>query len=200
MFTYQDTEYKSRSEVARKLLTEGVKKADIAKSLGITYQTVHAVQKKMAQALAKEAQEKVLEIVLKEKDVEKALKYVKKVIHDLRDNKVPLDKVIIFTQLQKDIGAYESIGPHVAVAKRMQEQGVEVGVGTLVKFVVTKGSGIIRDRAKLPEEVSVEDYDPDYYINNQVIPAVERIFAVLGYGKDILTESKDQSKLGEFFG
>jgi len=58
MFTYQDVEYKSKSAVARKLLADGVKKSEIAKSLGITYQTVHAVQKKQEQALAKDADTK----------------------------------------------------------------------------------------------------------------------------------------------
>ena len=51
--------------------------------------------------VAKDAQEEVLNIILREHDVDKALKYVKKVVADLRDGKVPLEKVIINTQLQK---------------------------------------------------------------------------------------------------
>ena len=55
-------------------------------------------------------------------------------------------------------------------------------------------------RAKLPEECSIEDYDVDYYINNQLIPAVDKILEVIGYSKDDLLSDKDQEKLDRFFG
>ena len=149
--------------------------------------------------IAKETQEKVFEIILKEHDNEKALKYVKQVVDDLRGKKVPLGKVIINTQLQRDISDYDSRGPHVAVAQRLRNKGINVGPGSAISFVVTQGSDIIRNRAKLPEEVKQSEYDSDYYINNQVIPAVERIFNVLGYRKDELLEAKEQTKLEGFF-
>ena len=150
-------------------------------------------------SIAKESQEAVLAIILKEHDVKKASDYIKKVVNDLRNKKIPLEKVIIRTQLQKDISDYDNKGPHVAVAQRLKNQGVNVGPGTMIRFVVMQGSDIIRNRSKLPEEVKGNDYDADYYINNQVIPAVERIFDVLGYRKEELLEKKDQTKLGGFF-
>jgi len=149
--------------------------------------------------IAKEVQEAVLSIVLSERDTEKALKYVRKVIDDLRQKKIPNDKVVIYTQLQKEISDYAAIGPHVAVAKKLKAKGEDVGPGYMIKFIVGSGSGIIRDRAKLVEEVSQGDYDADYYIEHQIIPSVERIFNVLGYKKEDLTASKEQSKLGKFF-
>ncbi|MCH7902776.1 ribonuclease H-like domain-containing protein, partial [archaeon] len=69
-------------------------------------------------AIAKETQEKVFEIILKEHDNNKALQYVKKVIDDLRNRKIPLDKVIISTQLKKELSDYDARGPHVAVAQK----------------------------------------------------------------------------------
>ena len=149
--------------------------------------------------IAKEAQEKVLEIILKEHDNEKALQYVKNVIEDLRSKKIPMEKVIIRTQLQKEISDYDNKGPHVAVAQRLRNRGINVGPGSMIKFIVTQGSDIIRDRSKLPDEVHNEEYDANYYINNQVVPAVERIFAVLGYSKEELLESREQKKLEGFF-
>ncbi len=149
--------------------------------------------------IAKEAQEKVLEIILKENDKEKALKYVRKVISDLRDKKVPLDKVLIHTQLQKEMTDYTAKGPHVAAAQRLINQGAKIGVGSLIKYVVTAGTDIIRNRVKLPEEVKEDEYDADYYIKNQVVPAVDKIFEVLGYSKDDLLEHKGQKKLEGFF-
>src|SRR3989338_450663 len=149
--------------------------------------------------IAKEVQENVLNIILREHDKEKALEYVKKVIHDIRERKVPLDKVIIHTQLQKEILDYDSKGPHVAVAQRLKNQGVSVGPGTLIKYVVTSGSDAIGRRSKLPDEVDEGDYDAVYYIENQVVPAVERIFEVLGHSKDELLEHREQRKLEGFF-
>lgn len=150
--------------------------------------------------IAKEVQQEVLKIVLKENNKEKAMKYTKRIIDDLRNNKVALDKVIIHTQLQKEIGDYDNVGPHVAVAKKLREQGLKIAPGTVIKYIVTKGKGLIRDRAMLPDEIKQKDYDPVYYVNNQIIPAVEKIFSVLGYHKSDLTEKKGQEKLGKFFG
>ena len=65
--------------------------------------------------------------------------------------------------------------------------------------MVTAGNDIIRNRVKLPEEVQGNDYDAEYYINNQVIPAVERIFDVLGYSREMLAGSHEQKTLAGFF-
>lgn len=150
--------------------------------------------------IAKEAQEEVLNIILKENDKEKAVNHVKKIIGKLRDNKIDVERVIINTQLQKNLSDYSSKGPHVVVAERMQSQGISVGPGLTVQYVVTVGGDTIGSRSKLPSEVTKEDYDPDYYISNQVIPAVESIFKVIGYSKEDLLEHKEQKKLDGFFG
>ncbi|MBW2977890.1 DNA-directed DNA polymerase [Candidatus Woesearchaeota archaeon] len=149
--------------------------------------------------IAKEVQEKVLNIILRERDPEKALKYVRGVIDDLRQKRIPNDKVVIYTQLQKEISEYAAIGPHVAVARKLKAKGEDVGPGSMIKFIVGTGTGIIRDRAELVDEVEKGGYDADYYIEHQVVPAVERIFNVLGYKREDLTASKEQSKLGKFF-
>ena len=149
--------------------------------------------------IAKNVQEKVLDIVLRERDPGKAVKYVKEVVKDLKEKKIPITDVIIHTQLQKDILDYSSRGPHVAVAERLKSKGRNISPGTVIKYVVTQGSDIISNRSKLPEEVGQKDYDADYYIHNQVVPAVEKILSVLGYTKEELTESHKQKKLGGFF-
>jgi DNA polymerase I len=148
--------------------------------------------------IAKEVQEKVLTIILKENDSEKALKYVSSVVNDLIDKRIPVDKVIIHTQLQKDVADYASVGPHVVIAKQLKEKGFDVVPGMIIEYVVTEGKGKIGDRVKLPEEIKDNNYDPDYYINNQVIPSVERIFEVFGYTKEDFAAKKGQSKLGSF--
>ena len=145
--------------------------------------------------LAREVQQKIIEITLKEGTKEKALQYVKQVIQEIKEDKVPLDKMIIKKQLKKEINTYESIGPHVAVAKKLIAQGRVVPVGSVVAFVVCSGEGSIGDRATPPNQCN--DYDKEYYINNQIIPATEKILDALGYpAKTVLDE--EQSTFGDF--
>ena len=149
-------------------------------------------------AVAKDVQRKVLEIVLKEHDAKKAKEYVRKIVEELRKNLVPLDKVIVHTALSKGTGAYASIGPHVAAAQRMEAKGQSVGAGSVIHYVVVKGKGKIRDKVKLPDETTQDEYDGEYYIQNQVLPGVERIFAVLDIKVDDLVSSTKQSSLAGF--
>lgn len=149
-------------------------------------------------AIAKDVQRKVLEIILKEHDAKKAKEYVRKVVEELRKNLVPLEKVIVHTALSKGTGAYASIGPHVAAAQRMEAKGQSVGAGSVIHYVVVKGKGKIREKVKLPDETSQEEYDGEYYIQNQVLPGVERIFAVLDINVDDLVSTTKQSSLTGF--
>ena len=148
--------------------------------------------------IAKDVQKDVLSIILREHDTGKAIAYVRKIVDDLRNSRIPVQKVAIHTQLSKDIDEYDSVGPHVAAAQRMKSKGLEVGPGSVIEFIVTKGAGRIRDKVKLIDEVKPEDYDADYYINNQIIPGVEKIFSVLGVKKEDILGSASQSKLGSF--
>lgn len=146
--------------------------------------------------LAREIQKKVLEIILKEKNKSKALEYVKNMIDNVKNKRLSINKMIIRTQLKKNISEYHSIGPHVAVARRMKHKGISVGPGSVISYVVCEGKGLIRDRAKPLDEA--EEYDASYYINNQIIPAIEKIFDVIGYSKEDLVQKGQQKKLGEF--
>ncbi|MBS3135178.1 hypothetical protein J4406_02315 [Candidatus Woesearchaeota archaeon] len=145
--------------------------------------------------IARETQKKVIEIILKENSFEKALNYARKVIKELNEGRVDMKKLIIRNQLKMDLEKYKQIGPHVAVAKQMRERGVNIREGSMINYIVCSGKGLIRDRSKIPKEA--RDYDKDYYINNQVIPCVEKIFEIKRYTKQDLL-SKEQSKLGDF--
>ncbi|HII72737.1 TPA: hypothetical protein HA265_08330 [Candidatus Woesearchaeota archaeon] len=149
--------------------------------------------------IAKEIQEQVLKIILKDNQPELAFEYVKEMVNRLRKKKVEVKDLVISTMLTKPIAQYESVGPHVAAAKRMKAKGTTVAPGMIIPYVVVAGKEKIRDRVRLPEEVAKGDYDADYYINNQVLPAVDKIFEVLGFDVAVLAEEKKQKGLGEFF-
>ncbi|MBW2972827.1 DNA-directed DNA polymerase [Candidatus Woesearchaeota archaeon] len=148
--------------------------------------------------IAKDVQKEVITRILKEQKADSAVAYVKKVIIDLKEGRIPVEKVSIRTQLSKDIDEYDSIGPHVAAAQRMKSKGLVVGPGSMITYVVTRGKGRIRDKVKLPDEIKQGDYDAEYYIDNQIIPGVERIFSVVNVKKEELMGKGSQSKLGSF--
>jgi len=147
--------------------------------------------------LAKDTQDIILKKVLEEGNANSALKYAQKIIEELKSEKVPIEQLIIRTQLKKEIEAYENIGPHVVVAKRMRELGIPTREGALIEFAIAKGKEkLIRERARLPEEIKEGDYDVDYYINNQIIPAIGGIFSIFNISSDEL--SKKQKSLKDF--
>ena len=145
--------------------------------------------------LAKEVQNKVIEIALVEQDKTAAFAYVKDIIGNIRAETIPLEKMVIQKQLRKLISSYESVGPHVQVAKRMEAQGKAIGPGAIVKYVIERGKGSIGERARLLEEA--KNYDADYYVKNQILPVVGPILEVLGFDKQAL-EQMDQKQLGDF--
>ena len=55
---------------------------------------------------------------------------------------------------------------------------------------------LVRERAKLPDEKG--KYDIDYYLKNQILPAVENIFEVFKVNTEELIEGKKQMRLREF--
>lgn len=150
--------------------------------------------------IAKDTQNEVLRAILIDGSKERAIEIIKEKLKQIKEGKLSLEDVSIYTQLTREIEKYESVGPHVAAAKKAQAQGQEFVPGQILKYVIVKGEGSISDKAYLLEQAQENnmDYDPDYYINNQVLPAVERIFEVLGYTKEEL-QGKVQTKLEGFF-
>lgn len=148
--------------------------------------------------LAKQVQEEVLRMVLSD-EKEEALQYVKAIIEKLKSGGIKLDKLVLKTQITRELSQYKSIGPHVLVARKMEEKGYSVVPGTVVEYVIVKGSGLVRERAKLLDEVKDGGYDADYYLHHQLLPAVSEIFVVLGNSEDEILGKGKQKGLGDFF-
>ena len=150
--------------------------------------------------IAKEVQERVIEIVLREGDVTKAVEYVRGVVDDLRNGRVPLEKLIIWKTLSKSISDYEVRAAHVAAARKLIEAGYKVSKGEKIGFVICKGAGRLADKAvpyilvKSPSEL-----DYDYYVRKQVLPVALRILEYFGIREQQLLGGGQRSLL-EFFG
>jgi DNA polymerase, archaea type len=150
--------------------------------------------------IAKETQKKVIELVLSKGEPKEAAKYIRKIIEDLKKGKVKKEELTITTVLKRKPEQYDSIGPHVAAAKKAINRGIEVPVGSMLSFIVTGNGGkSISDRAELEQFVEEGDYDSDYYIENQVLPAVIKIMRELNYSKEDLIHGGKQSGLGQWF-
>ncbi len=148
--------------------------------------------------IAKATQEKVLYTILWENNPQKAAEDVKAVINDLRAGKVPLKELVMFTQITKPLGEYENVGPHVQAAIKAQKRGKTVRPGDVIQYIITKKGSSISDKAEMVGFVNENDYDAEYYVNNQVLPAVMRILEALGYSEEELKGLGRQMTLGGF--
>ena len=149
--------------------------------------------------VAKNMQEKVLEIILKEKDPQKAADFVRNYISDMRKRKVPFRDFIIWKTLTKKVEEYEVRAPHVEAAKMLKKEGWDLTLGDKVGYVITCGSGRLYERVKPYIFASYDELDIEYYITNQVIPAATRILSMLGIKEEDLLAPTKPKTLTDFF-
>ena len=147
--------------------------------------------------IAKDTQLQVLEAILKEGSKEKAAGIIRDVVARLQSGKVPLEMLAISTQLNKDTGSYEVKSPELSAAKKMMKAGIQAERGTIISYVIGRSGDTISEKAQ-PLELA-KDYDADYYINNQVMPAVMKIMKELGYDEYSMKHGGKQKSLESFF-
>ena len=146
--------------------------------------------------IARETQRKVLETILKEGSPNHAADIVKNVIKELKEGKMKLSELAISTQLRKSIGNYDSTSPELEAAKKAVKKGLkrkDEVEHAVISYIITKHGSSISDKAELEE--FAKDYDPDYYINNQVIPATMKILRELNFDEEELKGIGSQKKL-----
>jgi DNA polymerase, archaea type len=146
--------------------------------------------------VARETQRQVLEAILKEGSKERAAEIVKDVVKRLKEGKVPIKDLVINTQLRKGIDSYDSKSPELAAAKKAVQKGLKTRdevERAVIGYVITKHGNSISEKAELQEFAT--DYDPDYYINHQVLPATMKILKELDFQEDELRGAGKQSKL-----
>ena len=105
---------------------------------------------------------------------------MRNVIEKIKRGEVEKEDLVIYTQLRKK--NYEVKSPELAAAEKARKRGMKISTGSIIGYIITRGGGSISDRAEIAE--FAKDYDPDYYINNQVLPAVMKIIGELGYSEE----------------
>lgn len=153
--------------------------------------------------IAKNAQEDVLMAILNEGNVDKAAEVIKKALKKLHSREVNRDDLVIHTQITKSLDKYKQIAPHVVAAHIMEEHGLKVKRGDILRYVIVKGKGSISSRAVPYDYVDENtEFDINYYVKHQLVPAVSRIMSSFGYSESELEhlDSPDkQQTLDSFF-
>lgn len=147
--------------------------------------------------IARNTQRAVLEAILKDGSKEKAMGIVKDVIQRLKKEEATLEEVAIYTQIKKDPKNYDIKSPELSAVEKGIARGKKIGRGSIISYVITKKGKSISDKAELLE--FAENYDPSYYIDNQVLPSVMKILKELGYDEYELKHGGKQKGMNDFF-
>lgn len=129
----------------------------------------------------------VLELVLKQRDVEKAKNLVKSTVSDLLQNKIDVSLLVVSKALTKD--GYENKQAHAELAKKLRKRdpGTAPSLGDRVPYVITKGVKNEPAYSRSEDPLYVLEHnvpiDNMYYLENMLRKPLERIFEpVMGSG------------------
>ncbi|MBI1971950.1 MAG: ribonuclease H-like domain-containing protein [Candidatus Aenigmarchaeota archaeon] len=151
--------------------------------------------------LVSDTMNRAIDIILKRGDTKEALNYFNGVMKDLAENKIPIEKLVITKSITKSPSSYAGVQPHIELVKKMQKRNSQdaPGVGDRVGYVIIKGNQLLSKRTEDPAYVKENklEIDPIYYVENQLLPPIERIFIALGFTKSELLGRGRQASLME---
>jgi len=140
--------------------------------------------------LVSETLQEVLETILKEQNIKKAVKTVRGKVDRIKTGKMDVEKLVITKGMSKSLGSYKGVQPHVELVKKMRKRdpASAPGVGDRVGFVIVRGLQMISKRAEDPAYVKKHGLKPDskYYIESQLLPPLERVFEALNVNRSDL--------------
>jgi len=146
--------------------------------------------------LARETQNKVLKLILEDGNEKKAVEFLRGIVKDVKERKIDLKKMTVRTQLKKPIDEYKAITPHVIAARRMLERELPVDMGSMIEYYIAETpekKKLVREKVKLSDEKG--EYDIEYYLKHQILPAVENILQVFNVDVNTILEKKKQKTL-----
>ena len=127
----------------------------------------------------------IIDILMKEQNMERAISFLKNYLQDLIDEKIPLEKLIITKSLNSNYKNPQQIA-HKVLADRMgqRDPGNKPSVGDRVPFVYIHNPGkksLQGDRIEHPVYMKQNGIKPDYafYITNQIMKPVQQLFALV---------------------
>jgi DNA polymerase, archaea type len=155
-------------------------------------------------SLVSETMMEVLNTILKEGNLEKAIVGVKEKLDKLRKNQVAMEKLTIIKGITQSLDTYKGILPHIELARKLAARNPQDApkIGDRIGFVIIKGNQMLSKRAEDPEYIEKNNLqiDSDYYIESQLFPPIERIFSSVGIDKGEVFGSGYQSTFDDIFG
>ena len=127
----------------------------------------------------------IIEILMKEQDINKAVGFLKECLQNLIDEKYPIEKLIISKSLRSKYKDPTRIA-HKVLADRIaaRDPGNKPASGDRIPYVyiVNKsGSKLQGDKIEIPSYINEHKLTIDYafYITNQVMKPVQQLFALV---------------------
>jgi len=127
----------------------------------------------------------IIDILMKEKDIQKAIDFLKSCLKNIVDEKYPIEKLIISKSLRSGYKNPKSIA-HKVLADRMtaRDPGAKPSSGDRIPFVYinnTDKKSLQGERIETPKYILENNLKIDYsfYITNQIMKPVQQVFALV---------------------
>lgn len=127
----------------------------------------------------------IIDILMKEKNIEKAVEFLQSCLKNIIDEKYPLDKLIITKSLRSNYKNPAQIA-HKVLADRMgkRDPGNKPSSGDRIPFVYihSKNKRALQgEKIEHPEYIIQNKLKPNYsfYITNQIMKPVQQVFALV---------------------
>jgi DNA polymerase elongation subunit (family B) len=127
----------------------------------------------------------IIDIIMKEQNVEKAVLFTKQFLQDIIDEKIGMEKLIITKSLREFYKCPDSIA-HKVLADRMgkRDPGNKPSTGSRIPYIYIQTKGNVKlqgDKIEHPDFIKEHKLKPDYkiYITNQIMKPVTQIYALV---------------------
>ena len=127
----------------------------------------------------------IIDILMKEKDIQKAVDFLQGCLKNIIEEKYPMDKLIITKSLRSNYKNPQQIA-HKVLADRMgkRDPGNKPSSGDRIPFVYieTKNKNALQgDKIEHPDFIVKNKIRPNYsfYITNQIMKPVQQVFALV---------------------
>jgi DNA polymerase elongation subunit (family B) len=127
----------------------------------------------------------VIDILMKEQNVQTAITFLKSSLQNLVDERVPMDKLIITKSLRSGYKNPAQIA-HKVLADRMgkRDPGNKPSVGDRIPFVYIQNpdkKALQGERIEHPDYILANNIKPNYafYITNQIMKPIQQVFALV---------------------
>ena len=128
----------------------------------------------------------IIDILMKDKDINKSIEFLNKMLNNLIEEKVAIDKLIISKSLKSFYKNPNQIA-HAVLANRIgiREPGNKPSPGDRIPYVyiINKTSKLQGEKIETPTYIKEENLKIDYafYITNQIMKPVTQIYSLVLY-------------------